>query len=119
MKKGDLIVNPYEKIQISKNAQFSRKTLKHFVEQRLKDGNTAEEINYLVEKAQEVVNDPELMITNPNQKYKGSLLLTRFYIDVHKAVIVILDDGNEIRDIITIYFKNKKDFDTLLQTYRK
>ena len=119
MKKGDMVDNPDFKLPISKNAQFSRKSLKHFVEERQAAGNSKSEINYLLQKAPEVTEKPELNILNPNQNYKGSSLLGRFYPDSSKAVMVILDKGGEVRDIISLHFKNKQSFENLMKLYGK
>lgn len=119
MKEGEKISNPEFCILICDKAQFTRKSLKHFVESRLKARNSREEIYYLIDKAPEVINKPQINIPNTNKTYPNSFLLGRFYEDVNKAVMVILDKGNDIRDIISLHFKNKSDFDYLMKLYSK
>ncbi len=116
-KEGEMIERPDEKIQVSSNAQFSRKTLKHFLESRTKQGMKNSDIEYLLSKAPEVTSSPEINIKNPSQKYKDSSLLGRYYDDSNKAVMVVLDKGGNVRDIITLFFTKRKDFENLKELY--
>jgi hypothetical protein len=118
MKIGQRIINPTEVIPISKTAQFTRKSLKHFIESRQKSGNNSEDILYLLDKAPEVTEHPQVNIFNPNQeKHPGSVVLGRWYADKNKAVMAILDRGGEVRDIISLHFRKKSDFENLLKFY--
>lgn len=118
-KTGRKISNPTQKIQISSCAQFTKKSLKHFIESRKKAGQSKKEIHYLLEKAPEVTTNPQIEITNPNKTYPNSLLLGRFYTDVNKAVMVVLNKDGNVRDIISLHFKKKSGFEELLKTYRQ
>ena len=115
--KGVDIKNPQGLIPISKNSQFTRRSFKHFLENRTKAGNTREEIDYLISKAPEVTENPELSIKNPNQNYPDSTLLGRYYDDSNKAVMTVLDKGGDVRDIISLHFKKRSDFEELKKLY--
>ena len=119
MKPGEMIENPTGIIHLGNTAQFTRRSLKHFIESRTRSGNTREEINYLIKKAPEVIGNPQLNIPNPNKTYPGSSLLGRLYNDTNKAVIIILDKGEKVRDIISLHFKNRIDFQTLMTLLEK
>lgn len=120
LKPGEKISDPTGIIPMGDKAQFTRKSFKHFIESRTAEGLEKSEIEYLVSKAPEVVSSPELKTLNVNQKdYPGSDLLGRYYEDSNKAVMVVLDKNKEIRDIISLHFRNKKDFESLMQLYGK
>ena len=115
---GEKISNPTERVPVSRVAQFTRRSLKHFIESRQKARNSTEDIWYLIEKAPEVTENPQINILNPNQKrYPGSVVLGRYYEDKNKAVMAILDRGGEIRDIVSLHFRKRSDFEELLRLY--
>jgi hypothetical protein len=98
-------------VQVSKIAGFTKRSLKHFVDSGITQGNSWDEINYLLKNVREVIEYPELNIPNPKQdKYPGSSLLGKFNEDERKAIIVILDAGGTPRSIISLHFKKKADF---------
>ncbi len=119
MKSGELISDPSGIIPIGCKAQFSRRSFKHFIESRLRGGNSRQDICYLVEKAPQVLLSPELNIVNPVQKYKDSSLLGKFFQDSNKAVMIVLDSGGEVRDIISLHFSKRSDFERLVRTYKE
>jgi Fe-S cluster assembly scaffold protein SufB len=103
--------NNKEFIEVSKTAKFTRRSLKHFVDSRMKQGNSWDEINYLLRNVRAVTEVPEITLFNPRQdKYPNSLLIGKFYNDLGKAIIVILDSGEAPKDIISLHFKKKSDF---------
>jgi hypothetical protein len=113
MENGEAIAYPEESLFVSATAQFTRRSLKHFVESRLSQGNTLEDIYLLLERVCGVIENPELNIPNPKkERYPTSSLLGRFYEEKGRAVMVVLDGEKEngMRDIISLHFKKKKDF---------
>jgi hypothetical protein len=120
MKKGEKIANPQEIILVTRVARVTRRSLKHFIESRVEQGNSWDEIDYLLEKVGEIIKNPQLEILNPNQRnYPGSFLLGNFYVDKKKAVIVVLDREGGIRNIVTLYFAKKAYFFRLLNAREK
>ncbi len=115
MNVGELISDPNEKILFTSDTEMSRRALKHFVESRTKQGLSKEEILYLLDKAPQVIRDPELNMPNASRSYPNSFLLGRFYENKNKAVMVVLDFKGEIKEIISLHFKNKSDFKNLLE----
>lgn len=120
MKKGEKIANPQETVPVSRTARFTKRSLKHFVESRVAQGNTWDDIRYLLEKVGEVTENPQLRIRNPNQNnYPGSFLAGNFYEDKKRAVIVVLDKGTGSQDVVSLYFTKKADFFKLLDRQRE
>jgi hypothetical protein len=120
MEKGEIIINPHESIMVSRGINFTRKSLKHFIESRVIQGSSWEDISYLLEKASEVIVYPELSILNPKKdKYPDSLLMGKFYKEKKKAVMVIIDTRKGKREIISLSFKKEKGFFKLLTNYNK
>lgn len=96
-------------------AKFTVRSLKHFAGSRIAQGNSWHEIVQLLKNARHVSEHPEVNIFNPKQEqHPHSRLLGVFYKEFNKAIILILDTGDEPRDIISLHFKKKKDFDKLL-----
>lgn len=119
---GGALVNPEKIIFISKDISFTRKAFKHFVDARKKGFMSKEVMLLLLNKMEEVVRFSEVNIPNPaeNRKYLRSRLLGRYYEDIKKAVIVILDDKSVSRgNIVTVHFKKKKHFEKLLKIHSK
>lgn len=116
MKKGKMIAFPRETIFISHVARITRRALKHFVESRVAQGNSWDDIEYLLKKVSEITESPQLKIKNPNQRNNpGSLLLGTFYADRKLAVIVILDQRNVVPEVVSLYFTKKAAFLKLLK----
>lgn len=114
MESRERVSRPNEVVPISNSAQFTRRSLKHFIESRQKAGNSSEDIFYLLKEAPEVTEHPQVKILNPNQKkYPDSIVLGRYYEAKNKAVMVVLDKGKEIRDIISLHFRKRSDFEKL------
>lgn len=102
-------------VQISDVARFTVRSLKHFANSRIAQGNSWDEIVQLLRSARHVSEAPTIIIPNPKQdKYPQSSLLGVFYEELDKAIILILDAGEKPRDIISLHFKKKKDFEKLL-----
>lgn len=116
--RGVKIPNPGQSIMVTNNSRFTRKSFKYFVESRLAQGVSKAEIIYLVKRAPDVINNPDLNIKNPKGKYISSRLLGSYFVDTQKAVMVVLDGGDEIKDIISLHFKSKKSFDSLFELYK-
>lgn len=115
MEDGAMIRDPEGSILIAKNIQFTRRSLKHFIESRTSQNRSLVDIRYLLERVGEVIDRPELKISNPKQsKHPGSLLLGRFYPQEGKAVMVVLESGKEKGSIISLHFRKKKDFYKLI-----
>jgi hypothetical protein len=74
------------------------------------------EINKEEKQSQSVrISNTAKFTVNPKQdKYPRSLLLGVFYKELDKAIILILDAGDEPRDIISLHFKKRKDFEKFL-----
>jgi hypothetical protein len=103
--------NKNESVCVSEIARFTRRTLKHFVDSRILQGNSWDEIVYLLKKVREVTEFPQLIIPNPKQdQHPQSVLLGRFYEDEKKAIVVVLDAGEAPRVIISLHFKKASDF---------
>jgi len=111
---GVKISNPNQSISITINARFTRRTFKHFIESRIASGNSRSDIVYLLNRAPEVINNPDLNITNPKNRHLRSRLLGTYFEDTQKAVMVVLDGDNAIKEIISLHFKSRKSFYRLL-----
>jgi hypothetical protein len=106
--------NKNESVYVSEIARFTRKTLKHFVDSRVLQGNSWSEIICLLKNVREVTESPQLIIPNPKQdQHPQSVLLGRFFKDEKKAIVVILDAGEAPRVIISLHFKKASDFHRL------
>jgi hypothetical protein len=104
-----------QSVRISNTAKFTVRSLKHFAQSRIAQGNSWNEIIQLLKNARRVSEMPEVIIFNPKQdKYPQSLLLGVFYKELDKAIILILDAGDKPRDIVSLHFKKRKDFEKLL-----
>ena len=104
-----------ESVRISNTAKFTIRSLKHFAGSRIAQGNSWGEIIQLLKNVRHVSEMPEVTVLNPKQdKYPHSLLLGVFYKELDKAIVLILDAGDEPRDIISLHFKKRKDFEKLL-----
>jgi hypothetical protein len=116
MGRGQKITDSRQIIFVSETAQFTRRSLKHFIESRTAQRNSWDDVCYLLEKAGEVTERPQLKLKNPNQRnYPGSFLLGSFYEEKKKAVIVVLDCmGFTGRDIVSLHFTKKTAFFKLL-----
>ncbi len=102
-------------IQVSTSAKFTERSLKHFIHSRLSQGNSWDEFTCLLQNARTITRLPQINILNPKQdKYPGSLLLGTYFEKLDKAIIAILDAGNEPKDIISLHFRKRKDFERLL-----
>ncbi len=114
MKHGEIIKNPKQRVFISKKVFFTRKSLKHFIESRVRAGNSRKEITILLEKLDHVIRSPHIKIKNPNKrKYPDSDLLGSYFPEIKKSVIVILEKEAVGLSIITLHFKKKSDFEKL------
>jgi hypothetical protein len=116
MKKGEIIASPQETISVSRVARVTRRALKHFIESRVAQGNSWDDIDYLLKKVGEITENPQLNIKNTNQhNYPGSLLLGNFYADRKLAAMVVLDQGNAVPEVVSLYFTKKAAFLKLLK----
>ena len=114
MKHGEIIKNPKQKVFVSRKVFFTRKSLKHFIESRIRAGNSRKEIMILLEKLDHVIRNPHIKIKNPNKrKYPDSDLLGSYFPEIKKSVIIILERETVGSNIITLHFKKKSDFEKL------
>ncbi len=102
------------------DARLTRQQTKHIVEQRMAQGKTIEEINSIFERLPEVVKNSTLEYPNTSLKYPNSFRRARFYPELNKGVVVILDNKTgEIHDVITAFTNRIEEFMRLQRKYKK
>ncbi len=105
---GFLIDQPTEIITMVRSIHFTRKTIKHLVDQRKKDGLSLEEIETLFKRISECYRAPDLRLPNHNKNYPTSALLVKFYPNENRGLVVvyIMDADNFL--VITAFYRLEK-----------
>ncbi|MEK7092616.1 MAG: hypothetical protein AAB907_03250, partial [Patescibacteria group bacterium] len=118
-KPKEIIANP-DKEFVFGDARFTRQQAKHIVEQRIAEGKTAEEVNAIMERVPEVVRTPAFEYPNTSLKYPNSFRRAKFYPELNRGVVVILDNKTgEIHDVITAFTNRIEEFNRLQRKYKK
>ena len=102
------------------DTRLTRQQVKHIVEQRVAEGKTAKEVSSMMERLPEVVQYPTLEYPNNSLKYPNSFRRARFYPELNKGIVVILDNKTgEIHDVITAFSNRPGTFRKLEARYKK
>ncbi|OGH68925.1 MAG: hypothetical protein A3I29_00480 [Candidatus Magasanikbacteria bacterium RIFCSPLOWO2_02_FULL_44_11] len=116
LKPGEIIKNPDVYLLITEKTRISRRAIKHIVETRKLDGLSKERIGYLFYMTPETIRYPEIDYENPNQKkYPGSKLLGKFDEASNQGILVIIDKGEHVKDIINIFGRKAKKYFKLIK----
>lgn len=105
---GFPIDEPAEVITTVGSIHFTRKTIKHLVDQRKKDGLSLEEIETLFKRISECYRAPDLRLSNHNKNYPLSALLVKFYPNEGRGLVIVytLDVDNFF--VITAFYRSEK-----------
>jgi hypothetical protein len=103
----DRMENEHESVYVPGAARFTRRALKYFVDSRILQGNSWDEIVCLLKNVREGTEFPQRIIPNPKQdQHPQSVPLERFCKD-EKTIVVILDVGEVPRVIISLHFRKR------------
>jgi len=102
MEKGMFVVNSNEIIQFL-DVRFSRRVVKHIVEQRKADGKSIPEIKNMFDDVLLAIARFDFEMPNPNQRYPGSILRIKV-LDERRGIVLVMDEQSRGgRDVVTAH----------------
>jgi hypothetical protein len=108
LEKG-VFVPDFEKIISFADGRFSRRQIKHIIEQRKAEGKSINNLKHLMDCALEALREPDFVLLNTNQSHPGSIMRVKFFEMEKTGVVVVMDaEIKKCRDVITAFSRDIK-----------
>ncbi len=110
---GFLIAQPDMSLFLAPGIVVSRRTIKHIVESRKKDGYDSTDLKQMFSRIPETFMFPDVSVPNTNQTHPGSSIVAKLYPEERQALLVVrLSHDSDVR-VISAYYRSQKRFEKL------